>query len=258
VLLSSFPEDGTPLVVFGDLNINLEKPYATDFLSSSLIRSQTAHHHRYSQVRQPTGPGLHMQLHHRQHFCESSPRFRSFPHYFQSTNHYPHSTNSPTSYFQMKPPLTFSVRSFLYCDIFYSPTLKIIISGCEYCNGYLMLCFNFFFRHYLPSLLQTSTHHSLQPLDTVNHQIPLSTLLSLGIAGISLNWFVSYLTGSSFRVAWRGKVSKAHQLITGVPQGSVLGPLLFSIYTSSLEPIIQAHGFSYHCYAYDTQIYLSF
>ncbi len=77
--------------------------------------------------------------------------------------------------------------------------------------------------------------------DTVNHQILLSTLSSLDITGIPLRWFKSYLkdriqtsrsVGWSFRVAWGGEVSKAHQLVTGVPQGSVLGPLLFSTYTT--------------------------
>ncbi len=76
-------------------------------------------------------------------------------------------------------------------------------------------------------------------------------LSSLGITRIPLRWFESYLNGRSFRVAWGGEV-------TGVPQVSVLGPLLFSTYTTSRSPIIQAHGFSYHFYADDTQLYLSF
>ncbi len=58
----------------------------------------------------------------------------------------------------------------------------------------------------------------------VNHQILLSALSSLDITGIPLRWFESYLTGRYFRVAWGGKVSKAHTLDTGI--GSWTPPFL--------------------------------
>ncbi len=94
--------------------------------------------------------------------------------------------------------------------------------------------------------------------DTVNHQILLSALRKMGISGTVLLWFESYLSDRSFRVSWRGEVSKSQLLATGVTQGSVLGPLLFSIYMSSLGSVIQKHSFSYHCNADDTQLYFSF
>uniref|UniRef100_A0A8C1ZWJ4 Reverse transcriptase domain-containing protein n=1 Tax=Cyprinus carpio TaxID=7962 RepID=A0A8C1ZWJ4_CYPCA len=84
------------------------------------------------------------------------------------------------------------------------------------------------------------------------------TLRKMGISGTALQRFKSYLSDRSFRVSWRGEVSKSQQLATGVPQGSVLGPLLFSIYMTSLGSVIQKHGFSYYCYDDDTQLYFSF
>jgi len=65
--------------------------------------------------------------------------------------------------------------------------------------------------------------------DTVNQQIHLPILKMKGISGSALQWFKSYLSGRSFGVSWRAVVSKTRRLATGVPQDSVLGPLLFSI-----------------------------
>ncbi len=59
-------------------------------------------------------------------------------------------------------------------------------------------------------------------------------------------------------MSWRGEVSKSQLHATGVPHGSVLGPLHFSIYMSSLGSVSQKHGFSYLCYAENSQLHFSF
>uniref|UniRef100_A0AAY4D7U5 Reverse transcriptase domain-containing protein n=1 Tax=Denticeps clupeoides TaxID=299321 RepID=A0AAY4D7U5_9TELE len=94
--------------------------------------------------------------------------------------------------------------------------------------------------------------------DTVNHKILLSIPKRLGIRGSAWQWFASYLDERSYQVTWKGSTSTSRRLSTGVPQGSVLGPLLFSLYTRSLGEVISSHGLSYHCYADDTQLLFSF
>ena len=95
--------------------------------------------------------------------------------------------------------------------------------------------------------------------DTVNHQTLLSKLRAkYGFSGVVLNWFKSYLNDRSFTVTINKSRSSRCFLRIGVPQGSILGPILFILYTKELNLIGQSYGFSIHLYADDTQLYIEF
>ena len=81
---------------------------------------------------------------------------------------------------------------------------------------------------------------------------------NLGISGKSIQWIRSYLESRVYQVQVDGVLSDMHSLDFGVPQGSVLGPLGFILYTSPVSNIIRKHGLSFHVYADDTQMYISF
>jgi hypothetical protein len=70
--------------------------------------------------------------------------------------------------------------------------------------------------------------------DTVNHKILLSKLNAIGLSSNSVNWFESYLTGRTQVVDINGTYSSSKNITCGVPQGSILGPLLFLIYVNDM------------------------
>ena len=99
--------------------------------------------------------------------------------------------------------------------------------------------------------------------DTVSHKLLLNCLkYCFGITGVVIKWLEEYLTG---RHQWVVLGESAEQVMSekvtlkqGVPQGSILGPILFTLYTSSLGDVCRSHNVVFHSYTDDQQNYMSF
>jgi hypothetical protein len=108
-------------------------------------------------------------------------------------------------------------------------------------------------RYYIAFLAQSAA------FDLVDHQILIARLSAkFGICGPTLAWFQSYLSDRRQSVSVSGQFSSAVLLPSGVPQGSVLGPVLYILYTTPIHEISTSYGIYDHQYADDDQKYVSF
>lgn len=82
--------------------------------------------------------------------------------------------------------------------------------------------------------------------------------INFGIQGTVLEWSRSYLFSRTQFVSINGKKYTLRELTVDIPQGSVVGPVLYLLYTAPLAEVIQSHGLDYQMYADDNQLYFSF
>ena len=93
--------------------------------------------------------------------------------------------------------------------------------------------------------------------DTIDHATLLERLHGhFGISGTVMQWFKSYISNRQQHVHIDGSLSCPQDVHFGVPQGSVLGPFLFCLYTTSISKIITTHDVSHQMYGDDTQVYI--
>ena len=94
--------------------------------------------------------------------------------------------------------------------------------------------------------------------DCVDHSILMQLLQStVGLSGVVLDWIKSFLSDHTQQISYNGQLSAMLEVLFGVPHGSVLGPLLYILYTADLANVVARHGLSLHRYADDCQVYMS-
>ena len=94
--------------------------------------------------------------------------------------------------------------------------------------------------------------------DMVDHQILLNRLsTSFGVRGLALSWLQSYLSDRLQQIRIATSSSIPERCCFGVPQGSVLGPILFTLYTAPVGQLITSCEVMHQQYADDTQIYIA-
>lgn len=92
--------------------------------------------------------------------------------------------------------------------------------------------------------------------DLVDHSILLDDLSHAGLSSSALSLLKSYLSSRTYSVKFNSSFSDDFPLFSGVSQGSILGPLLFNLYMSSLPTILKQYPISFHIYADDVQFFL--
>ena len=99
---------------------------------------------------------------------------------------------------------------------------------------------------FLPTLTLSTIHILCKHLES-----------DFGVTGVALRWLTSFVSDRSQYVAIGSERSEMCALLSGVSQGSVLGPLLFALYTSEVDEVIESYAVQYHQHADDLMINLS-